>query len=146
MNNLEVGMTEKGGLPDALKPHMFKAGCSGGPGKTPGRALLRTVLRKVLEIELDLDNPVTRETYKMSVSEAIALKLVKRALDGNLRAIELIFDRVEGKVADMLQLGTMDDKPLEIGNTLKYDFSNLSVDELLFVRGILKKTANNDAE
>lgn len=131
---------EKGKKPEWLVPHSFKPGNPGGPGPKPGTVILRTILKKVLSMEIDLENPLTTEKYKMSVNEAIALKLVKRALDGNLTAISMIFDRVDGKVADLLQLGNIDDKPLEMSNSLKYDLSNLSVEEMLFMRNILKKT------
>lgn len=139
-------MTEEVKKAAWLKPHHFKPGNDGfgGGANKKGLVTLRTILKKVLDYELDLENPVTTEKYKMSVNEAIALKLVKRALDGNLKAIEMVFDRVDGKVADMLQLGNIDDKPLELASSLKYDFSKLSVDELLFVRNVLQKTSNTE--
>ncbi len=133
-------MSDTKELPEVMVPTKFQPGNPGGPGRTPGKILLRTVLKRILHQEIDFENPLTKELEKLSINEVIALKLIKRALDGNLRAIELIFDRVDGKVADMLQLGNIDDKPLEIGTTLKYDFSKLSTDELLFVRNILDKS------
>lgn len=127
-------------LPPALKPFEFKEGNPGGPGRAPGTTILRTSLKKILAYQIDIENPLTKDLEKITVNEAIALKLVKRALEGNLRAIEMIFDRVDGKIVDMLQLGNMDDKPLALESSLKYDFSTLSTDELLFVRGVLSKT------
>jgi len=127
-------------LPINAQKHMFQKGNPGGPGQTLGKVMVRTILKRVLQSEFNFDNPLTLGNYKMSVNEAIALKLVKKALDGNLRAIEMIFERVDGKVADMLQLGNIDDKPLETSSTLKYDFTKLSVEELMFVRNVLKKT------
>ena len=74
---------------------MFKPGQSGNPnGRPPGVRYLSELTRDLL-----------RETRKGDIEgkttdELIVLALVKEALKGNTKAIEMIHDWTEGKVTD----------------------------------------------
>ena len=83
------------------KETQFKPGQSGNPaGKKPGTKSITTLLKKILHVELDTTDPVTKEKCKKSISEIIGLRLASQAMSGNIKAIKIILDRVEGRVAD----------------------------------------------
>lgn len=52
---------------------------------------MTTILREMLELEIDVDGK------KISQKDAIVLKLIKKSTAGNLRAIQEVFDRLEGR-------------------------------------------------
>ena len=66
----------------------FKPGVSGNPA---GRPPVDKALSDCLRIVVNKNN------------KALAEKLVKLALHGSVRAFELIFERMEGKVMDAMQ-------------------------------------------
>ena len=83
-----------GGTPENLKP--FKEGESGNPhGRPKGTRNLSTILKAMLEedVEVVIDGKKERRQFQ----EVIIRKLLKKANDGEIRAIIEIFDRVEGK-------------------------------------------------
>jgi len=74
----------------------FKEGQSGNPsGRPKGVRNLSTILKEMLEeeIEVNIDGVKSRKQFQ----EVIIRKLLKKANDGEIRAITEIFDRVEGK-------------------------------------------------
>ena len=82
--------------PENIEPHKFKPGQSGNPkGRPKGARSLSTILREMLEepIEIVVDGKKERREFR----EVIIRKLLKKANDGDMRAIQEIFDRVEGK-------------------------------------------------
>lgn len=134
-------MTEKRGLPERLAQFKFTAGdprTKGAHVRNQG-VQLKTILKKLLSQQLDLDDPLTKEKYKMSVNKAIALKLIKRALDGNLKAIEMIFERIEGKVAQRTELTGANGGAVALSSQVSHDLSALSSDELLALRETVSK-------
>ena len=83
------------------KDTQFEQGQSGNPdGRPKGSVSITTRIKKLLEMELDVKDPVTTKPCKKTVSEIIGLKLAKEAMTGNIKAIKIILDRVEGKVSD----------------------------------------------
>ena len=85
---------EPGKTPEGAKP--FKPGKSGNPkGRPKGARSLSTILREMLEEPIDIvvDGKKERREFR----EVIIRKLLKKANDGDMRAIQEIFDRVEGK-------------------------------------------------
>ena len=74
----------------------FEKGKSGNPkGRPKGARSLSTILREMLEEPIDIvvDGKKERREFR----EVIIRKLLKKANDGDMRAIQEIFDRVEGK-------------------------------------------------
>ncbi len=76
--------------------NQFKEGESGNPnGRPKGSRNLSTILKEMLEedVEVVIDGKKERRQFQ----EVIICKLLKKANDGDIRAIEQIFDRTEGK-------------------------------------------------
>ena len=74
----------------------FKEGESGNPnGRPKGTRNLSTILKAMLQedVEVVIDGKKERRQFQ----EVIIRKLLKKANDGEIRAIIEIFDRVEGK-------------------------------------------------
>ena len=80
-----------------LKP--FPPGVSGNPaGRAKGTENVSTRLKRILSLELDVNDPITKEKGKKSIAEIIGLRLASDAMAGNIKAIKIVLDRVEGKV------------------------------------------------
>lgn len=64
-------------------------------GRPKGTKNLSTILREMLEeeIEVNIDGVKSRKQFQ----EVIVRKLLKKANDGEIKAIIEIFDRIEGK-------------------------------------------------
>ena len=75
------------------KAHLFQPGNPGGPGRPKGKGL-------TARIEEALASP-SREPGK-DRGQIIAEVLVHEAEIGNMKAIEMILDRVDGKVSDKI--------------------------------------------
>ena len=74
---------------------MFKPGQSGNPnGRPPGIRYLSELARDILK------DTRKGDTTGLTIDELIVLALVKEALKGNTKAIEMIHDWTEGKVLD----------------------------------------------
>ena len=56
------------------------------------------LLRKALAKKVNFQDPDTKRMIKIPVAEAIALRLIFNGLQGDIRAIKEIMDRVDGKV------------------------------------------------
>lgn len=97
----------------------FKKGQSGNyAGRPKGIPNLRTVLTKYLETSL------TRETLlgekKLPLVDLIALRLIQNAVNGDVKSIKEIFDRVNGRT-NLLEneINQAESKPQIIG--FKFD-------------------------
>ncbi len=131
-----------GKLPERLEKFKFVKGdprASGKHNRHPDGVILKTLLKKLLNYKLDLEDPLTKEKYNMSVSKAIALKLIKRALEGNLKAVEIIFDRIDGKVAQRTELTGAGGGPVSLTGQVNHDLSALTSEELLALRDTVAK-------
>ena len=73
-------------------------------GRPKGSRNLSTILREMLEeeIEVNIDGVKSRKQFQ----EVIIRKLLKKANDGDLRAIQDILDRVEGKATQKINQTT----------------------------------------
>lgn len=74
-------------------------------GRPKGSRNLSTILREMLEeeIEVTVDGKKERKQFQ----EVIIRKLLKKANDGEIRAITEIFDRVEGKAKQSIEVGNI---------------------------------------
>lgn len=83
-------------------------------GRPKGSKNLSTILREMLDEEVDvvIDNKKERRSFQ----EVIVRKLIKKANDGDMRAITEIFDRIEGKakqeIKHEIQRGILNIDPL----------------------------------
>ena len=76
----------------------FKKGHKKVGGRKKGTPNQTTLLKKLIYENFTYKNPLTNVEEKKSIVEWINLILVAQAIEGNMRAIEIIFDRLEGKV------------------------------------------------
>lgn len=110
----------------------FKPGQSGNPnGRPKGARSLSTILREMLEEEIDvnIDGVKSRKQFQ----EVIIRKLLKKANDGDIRAIVEVFDRVEGKPKQEVDhKATIQDQ--------RIDESKLTDDELRILAEIQRKS------
>ena len=80
-----------------LKP--FKKGQSGNPGGRPKWKHITEMLK--------------HEDNQGKLEELVHV-VYKKALSGDMRAVEFIADRLEGKVAHRLQVSPANDKPIKV--------------------------------
>jgi hypothetical protein len=79
-----------------LKP--FPKGVSGNPaGKPKGVQNSKTRLLRLLELVTKVRNPVTGEEEEFSIAEQLDMQIIAKARKGDLKAYEIILDRLEGK-------------------------------------------------
>jgi hypothetical protein len=78
-----------------LKP--FQVGNPGGPGRPKGVPNSKTRLLRILELVQKKRNPVTGQDEEFSIAEQMDLQLINKALKGDMKAYEILMDRLEGK-------------------------------------------------
>ena len=122
-------------LAPALREYVWTVDDPNRPTKPKGKTgpQLKTIIKKILDLSLDLDDPITKKRYMMTVAENLALQLLKRGLEGNLTALNMILDRVDGKVGEKVEVTTA------IVSAPAYDLSKLSEEELLAFRKTVAK-------
>lgn len=69
-------------------------------GKPKGTKNIKTILKKYLSIELEKVNPLTENKEKMTTAELLQLKKIAMALGGNVKCMEMIDERLYGKVEE----------------------------------------------
>lgn len=107
------------------KGNRFKKGQSGNPKGRPKLPNLREIL----------DNVLGKEADKITAAEAILMAMRKKALSGDVRAAEFIFDRAYHKAV----------QPVEHSGEIKTDLSNLSDDDLRKLAEIQSKSGTGKA-
>ena len=80
----------------------FKKGHKYCGGSKKGSVSLTTTLRKILDSDFTIKNPFTHKKEAKKASEWINLALIAKAMKGSVSALNLIYDRVDGKVAQQL--------------------------------------------
>jgi hypothetical protein len=94
---------------DALKPTQFRPGQSGNAGGRPRKTPITDALRALMDQEYS----GSEKRFKgLSNCSVMALTLFDMAIAGDLRAIQEIADRVEGKVAQRQEWGGVDGDPI----------------------------------
>lgn len=81
--------------PENIKPHKFKKGQSGNPKGRP---------RKLPELKSLLDEVMGEEGGGMSAMEAMLKRIRKKAIDGDLRAAELLLKYSYGMPKQSVEL------------------------------------------
>ena len=76
----------------------FEKGHKKVGGRKKGTLNQATLLKKFIDKDFTYKNPLTDIEEKKKVSEWINLALVAQAIEGNIRAIKVIYDRIDGKV------------------------------------------------
>jgi hypothetical protein len=66
-------------------------------GRGKGTLNSKTRLRPILEYIQSKTNPLTLQKEDLSILDQMDIAIIKRALDGDVRAYQEILDRLEGK-------------------------------------------------
>lgn len=88
-------MANKNPKVENIKPYMWEKGKSGNPGGRP---------KKIPEIQRLLASVMGDEQQGITAAERILKSILARALDGDVRAAELLLDRAYGKVKTNIEL------------------------------------------
>lgn len=100
--------------PDTSGLTPFEKGQTGNPnGRPKGRRNLSTILQEMLDEDIEVTEKDGTKTKK-KFADVIVRKLLRKANDGDLRAITEIFDRTEGKSKQTIQLGAEDSNTLKL--------------------------------
>lgn len=92
-----------------------------------------TLLKELLKLKIDVPNPLKGKgaTEKMEVEKALELQLIKKALQGDIRAIIFISEKLYGKIPQDVNLGGQEDNPVV---QVDQKVVNLTVLERLIVK------------
>jgi hypothetical protein len=108
-----------------LKP--CKPGETHNPkGRPKGAKGLSTLLRKYLKQKIDFNDPISKENVKKALGDVVILKLLSNAIKGDMRAIQEILDRTEGKASQLIEHKGNINEPITVriiaanGNTRDY--------------------------
>jgi len=101
-----MGNPQRQGKNKEFIEHQWKPGQSGNPGGMQKGKSLTAVLRELLDQIPEGDNK--------KLKEAVVKALLRKALTGDTRALDIIFDRTEGKVT--LPIGGDTEKPIYVIN------------------------------
>lgn len=80
-----------------LIKYRFKKGNSFGAGRPKGSKNLATHLKALLDLEIETESPIFGNIQITPIQEVVAARLIRKALDGDNKAIREIFDRLEGR-------------------------------------------------
>jgi hypothetical protein len=79
-----------------LKP--FEKGVSGNPnGRPKGVTNSKVRLLRILEMVTSAKNPVTGELEDFTIAEQLDIKIIAKAMKGDIRAYQELLDRLEGR-------------------------------------------------
>lgn len=112
---------------------MWPKGVSGNPSGRSAKALLSDAIRRELEAKSGRADNATH----------IARRLISMAKAGNLTAIEIIADRVEGRPVQASHISGPDGGPIEMGQTVSRAEIEARIIELL---AVAKKKPKGDGE
>jgi hypothetical protein len=108
-------------------------------GRKRGSISIPQTLRKILEVEVSLVNPLIEmskvqarddldeKVQQKTIREWMCIHLTCMAMEGNLKAMEMIMDRVEGKPSQSVEVSTktIDIIPTEISEKNATDAANI---------------------
>ena len=93
-------------------------------GKPKGVLNSKTRLLRLLELVTKVRNPVTGEEEEFSIAEQLDMQIIAKARKGDLKAYEIILDRLEGKPKQSTEVEvsggvniTWEEKKTYVGNT-----------------------------
>lgn len=93
-------------------------------GRPKGVPNSKTRLLKLLELVTKVRNPVTGEEEDFSIAEQLDMQIIAKARKGDLKAYEIILDRLEGKAKQSTEVEltgginiTWEEKKTYVNNT-----------------------------
>ena len=103
-----------------LKP--FKKGQSGNlKGRSKGSKNLSTILKECGNTNFTSLDPITKKKAKKTMNEWLCIKLYASGMKGNVQATKLIFERLEGKVIENMNIKINDSAQMEAIKAKMYD-------------------------
>ena len=72
-------------------------------GRKKGERNMSTILRDIMKTKIEMVDPVLKKKVKQPVKYIIMLKLAQKAMKGDLKAIEIMLDRTEGKAKQIVE-------------------------------------------
>ena len=117
----------------------FKPGNNANPkGRPKGSTNLVTILKKYLQSEIDFNDPIQKKKVKAEIGNVVVLKLIEKAIKGDLKAINDIYDRVHGRP---LQSVIQQEMPADTAASIEHlkklaEQEGISVEELAEREGI----------
>lgn len=92
-------------------------------GRGKGVLNSKTRLLRLLELVTETKNPVTGENEEFSIAEQLDMQIIAKARKGDLKAYEILLDRLEGKPKQSTELEvsgglniTWEEKKTYVGN------------------------------
>jgi hypothetical protein len=118
----------------------FVKGVGGNPSGRPKRHPISDALRNLADLKYYPKSAKLK--HGATYAEAAAFQAFLDAIRGDVKALNEVADRIEGKPSQRIELSGVDDAPpIQINSV---DISKLSKDELLAYRAILAKAARRD--
>ena len=92
----------------------YKKGQSGNlAGRPKGTKNISKVLKECANAEISLINPITKKKAKKTCVEWVCIKLFTEGMKGNVHATKVIFERLDGKVAESMNIKINDSAQME---------------------------------
>lgn len=113
------------------KDHLWKKGQSGNPnGRPKGSRSVSDTFRKIASSDYaklvigrgNTEQEIDLKTDGCDIVEAVAVCVIDKALNGDLKAADMMFDRLDGKAPQAIDMTTTTTEPSP--------FAEMSVDEL----------------
>lgn len=88
-----------------LAKYRWVPGQSGNPlGNVKGIKQLSTQLKEIIDLEIEAEDSITGEKFSAPLRYFLNNRLLKNALNGDNRALQEIYDRLEGKPKQKLDI------------------------------------------
>ena len=116
---------------ESSKDHLWKKGQSGNPkGRPKGSRSVSDTFRKIASSDYaklvigrgKVEQEIDLKTDGCDIIEAVAVCVIDKALKGDLKAADMIFDRLDGKAPQAIDMTTTSKEP--------DPFEGLTTDEL----------------
>lgn len=125
-----------------IENHKWQPGQSGNPyGRPKGALNSRTLLKKWLGVKMKSKDPITKKDINVTAEEAIVMAAIGQAMKGNIHAFNSIFDRVEGKVNQRIEMTGEDGGPIVTETNNNIDYSKLPTDVLKAIAAARKSNS-----
>lgn len=82
----------------------FKKGESGNPKGRPKGQSLTSILQDAVDRKISKTDPLSGLKKKVTISKALAYSVISKGLKGDIKAINMIFDRLEGKPKQSIEM------------------------------------------
>lgn len=100
--------------PENLKPFLKGHDPRRSPGKPKGSISITTILKQISKKRLVSLDDIEGCKRRMTVAEKIAIKLISKAMDGDMQALKEYNDRLDGKSMQHVELGGPGGGPLTV--------------------------------